>query len=80
MSFANSVISIGSIQLATAIALIFLSDRFGRRLMVFCAANVCTFTLLIVGILAFVPQTSALKSFLVFLACLWSFANTTSEL
>ncbi|KAL4876472.1 MFS general substrate transporter [Aspergillus karnatakaensis] len=66
-----------SIQLATSLALMLLSDKFGRRVMVFGATILCTVTLLIVGILGFITPTQALKSFLVFLACAWSFANTT---
>ncbi|KAL2802576.1 general substrate transporter [Aspergillus granulosus] len=66
-----------SIQLATSLILMLLSDKFGRRLMVFGATVICTLTLLIVGILGFITPTQALKNFLVFLACAWSFANTT---
>ncbi|KAL4903125.1 hypothetical protein BDW74DRAFT_169064 [Aspergillus multicolor] len=66
-----------SIQLATSLILMLLSDKFGRRRLVFGATLICTATLLIVGILAFVPSTQALKNFLVFVACAWSFANTT---
>ncbi|OAL44872.1 MFS general substrate transporter [Pyrenochaeta sp. DS3sAY3a] len=66
-----------SIQLFTAIVLIFLTDRFGRRNMVFYSTIACTTTLLIVGVLAFVPKTEALKNFLIFVACAWAFANAT---
>ncbi|KAJ0419747.1 MFS general substrate transporter [Aspergillus carlsbadensis] len=66
-----------SIQLATSIALMLFNDKFGRRDLVFGATIVCTVTLLIVGILAFVSQTQPLKNFLIFVACAWSFANTT---
>jgi hypothetical protein len=53
------------------------NDKFGRRDLVFGATIVCTVTLLIVGILGFVDQTQPLKNFLIFVACAWSFANTT---
>ncbi|KAM5343421.1 hypothetical protein ACJ41O_011958 [Fusarium nematophilum] len=66
-----------SIQLFTAICLIFATDRFGRRKMVFTAVIICTGTLLVVGILAFVSKTTAVKNFLIFVACVWAFANAT---
>ncbi|KAF2014274.1 MFS general substrate transporter [Aaosphaeria arxii CBS 175.79] len=66
-----------SIQLFTAICLIFFTDRFGRRNMVFTSVIICTATLLIVGVLAFVEKTTAVKNFLIFVACTWAFANAT---
>ncbi|KAF4958012.1 hypothetical protein FSARC_11141 [Fusarium sarcochroum] len=66
-----------SIQLFTAICLIFLTDRFGRRKMVFVAVIICTCTLLVVGILVFVSKTKAVQNFLIFVACVWAFANAT---
>ncbi|KAL5338341.1 general substrate transporter [Aspergillus crustosus] len=66
-----------SIQLATSLVLMLLTDKFGRRLMVFGAMVLCTLTLLILGIQGFITATQALKNILVFLACAWSFANTT---
>ncbi|KAM6522876.1 hypothetical protein FALCPG4_012491 [Fusarium falciforme] len=66
-----------SIQLFTAICLIFMTDRFGRRNMVFTAVIVCTGTLLVVGILAFVDKTKPIQNFLIFVACVWAFANAT---
>ncbi|PLB45132.1 MFS general substrate transporter [Aspergillus steynii IBT 23096] len=66
-----------SIQLFTALCLMFLTDTFGRRNMVFVSVIVCTVTLLIVGILAFVAKTAGIKAFLVFVACVWAFANST---
>ncbi|KAL3456411.1 hypothetical protein BJX64DRAFT_281366 [Aspergillus heterothallicus] len=66
-----------SIQLATLIALMLFNNKFGRHNLIFWATIVCTLTLLIIGILAFVSQTQALKNFLIFIACAWSFANTT---
>jgi SP family sugar:H+ symporter-like MFS transporter len=35
--------------------------------------------MLIVGILGFVPKTSALKNFLIFVACVWSFFNVARK-
>jgi uncharacterized membrane protein YbaN (DUF454 family) len=39
------------------------------------AAGICTLTMLIVGILGFVPKTTPLTNFLIFVACVWSFFN-----
>ncbi|KAK1138411.1 hypothetical protein N8T08_002627 [Aspergillus melleus] len=66
-----------SIQLFTALCLMLLTDRFGRRNMVFVSVIICTVTLLLVGVLAFVTKTAAVKAFLVFVACFWAFANST---
>ncbi|CAM1501511.1 Fc.00g034950.m01.CDS01 [Cosmosporella sp. VM-42] len=63
------------IALATAVALILWTDRFGRRLVVFVSSIVCTITMLVVGILGKVDKTPPLKNFLIFVACLWSFFN-----
>jgi len=63
------------IALGTSIALILFTDRFGRRKVVFTSAIVCTFTMLVVGILGFVPKTTPLQNFLIFVACVWSFFN-----
>ncbi|KAH7159402.1 hypothetical protein B0J13DRAFT_433373, partial [Dactylonectria estremocensis] len=48
-----------SIQLLTAICLIFLTDGFGRRKMVFAAVIICACTLLGIDILAFVIKMKA---------------------
>jgi MFS family permease len=58
-----------------SLTLILLTDRFGRRLIVVTSAIVCTITMLVVSILSFVPKTDALKNFLIFTACIWSFFN-----
>ncbi|PCH03906.1 Major facilitator superfamily domain, general substrate transporter [Penicillium occitanis (nom. inval.)] len=63
------------IQLFTATCLMLMTDKFGRRTLVFGAVITCIFTLLVVGILGLVPQTSSLKDLLVFVACVWAFAN-----
>ncbi|KAH6672695.1 general substrate transporter [Plectosphaerella plurivora] len=63
------------IALVTSISLITLTDKFGRRIVVVVASIVCTITMLIVGILGFVPKTTPLKNFLIFDACVWSFFN-----
>ncbi|KAM5345993.1 hypothetical protein ACJ41O_011854 [Fusarium nematophilum] len=63
------------IALLTSISLITLTDKFGRRRIVIIASIVCTVTMLVVGILGFVPKTTALKNFLIFDACVWSFFN-----
>ncbi|KAF9878618.1 hypothetical protein CkaCkLH20_04110 [Colletotrichum karsti] len=65
-----------SIQFSTTICLMLLSDKLGRRLMVFGSIIICTCTLLIVGALSFVTKTTAIKDFLIFVACVWSFANS----
>nr|XP_036575076.1 MFS alpha-glucoside [Colletotrichum truncatum]KAF6781586.1 MFS alpha-glucoside [Colletotrichum truncatum] len=64
------------IQLFAAFCLMLGSDKIGRRLLVLVAVGFCMGTLLIVGILGLVPQTSALKNFLIFVACVWSFFNS----
>lgn len=56
-----------------------MTDRFGRRNMVFTAVIVCTGTLLVVGTLAFVDKTKPVQNFLIFVACVWAFANATSK-
>ena len=66
---------IAIIALVSSLTLILLTDRFGRRLVVVYSAIICTFTMLIVGILGFVPKTEAPKNFLIFIACMWSFFN-----
>ncbi|KAI9036016.1 uncharacterized protein KD926_002538 [Aspergillus affinis] len=66
-----------SIQLFTALCLMLLTDSFGRRNMVFVSVIICTVTLLLVGILAFVAKTAGVKAFLVIVACVWAFANST---
>ena len=76
--FADTL-SLGSIQLFTALCLMFLTDKFGRRTMVFVSVIICTVTLFLVGILAFVAKTAGVKAFLVFVACVWAFANSTGE-
>ncbi|KAG4436677.1 hypothetical protein IFR05_007856 [Cadophora sp. M221] len=63
------------IALGTSLTLITVTDKFGRRNVVVIAAIVCTFTMLIVGILGFVPKTKPLQNFLIFVACMWSFFN-----
>ncbi|KAL7916802.1 general substrate transporter [Trichoderma velutinum] len=63
------------IALTTSISLILLTDKFGRRMVVVTAAVICTLTMLIVGILGFVPKTTPLTNFLIFVACVWSFFN-----
>lgn len=63
------------IALLTSVSLITLTDKFGRRLVVVVAAFACTITMLVVGILGFVPKTTPLKNFLIFDACVWSFFN-----
>lgn len=68
------------IALLTSITLILVTDKFGRRLIVFVAAIVCTLTMLVVGILGFVPKTSPLQNFLIFVACVWSFFSNAREL
>jgi hypothetical protein len=73
------VLWIGIIQLVTACSLMLLTDKFGRRTLVFSSVIICTLTLLVVGILGLVTQTKALKDFLIFVACVWSFANSVSE-
>lgn len=67
------------IALLASISLIILTDKFGRRLVVVVSASVCTFTMLIVGILGFVEKTAALKNFLIFIACVWSFFNVARK-
>ncbi|KAI9162757.1 substrate transporter [Paramyrothecium foliicola] len=63
------------IALVTSVSLITLTDKFGRRIVVVVSSIVCTLTMLIVGILGFVPKTTPLKNFLIFDACVWSFFN-----
>lgn len=68
-----------AIALATSISLILMSDRVGRRPIVFISAIVCTVTMMVVGILGFVPKTEPLQNFLIFFACIWSFFNVARK-
>ncbi|KAH7361326.1 sugar transporter [Pyrenochaeta sp. MPI-SDFR-AT-0127] len=63
------------ISLITATCLILATDRFGRRLVVLAAAILCSFALLLVGILGQVEKTKPLQNFLIFVGCLWSLGN-----
>ncbi|KAM0278153.1 hypothetical protein ACHAQH_005351 [Verticillium albo-atrum] len=63
------------IALVTSLALMFWTDRFGRRMVVFVATCVSTLTMLIVAIIGFLPSTKGLRSFCIFVACIWSFFN-----
>jgi hypothetical protein len=67
------------IALMSSSTLVLLTDRFGRRIIVFVAAIVCTVTMLVLGILGFVPKTAPLQNFLIFTACVWSFFNVARE-
>ncbi|KAL7940835.1 general substrate transporter [Trichoderma barbatum] len=61
--------------LITTILSMLQPHAFGRRMVVVTAAGICTLTMLIVGILGFVPKTTPLTNFLIFVACVWSFFN-----
>lgn len=43
------------------------------------ASSLCSVALLLVGILGQVPQTEALKNFLIFVGCLWSLGNNARK-
>lgn len=47
--------------------------------MAFVSVIICTVTLLVVGILALVAKTAGVKAFLLFVACVWAFANSTGK-
>ncbi|KPM41346.1 hypothetical protein AK830_g5203 [Neonectria ditissima] len=65
------------IALVTSIVLMFLTDRFGRRIVVFVSSVVCTFTMIIVGIVGQFSSTKPLQNFCIFIACVWSLFNAS---
>ena len=67
------------IALLTSITLILVTDKFGRRLVVFVSGIACSITMLIVGILGFVDKTPPLQNFLIFVACVWSFFSNARK-
>ncbi len=52
-----------------------ISDKLGRRRIVLVSVIVSTVSMLVIGILGFVPKTDPLKDLLIFVACLWDFFN-----
>ena len=64
------------IALATAIALVLWTDRFGRRMIVFVSSILCTVTLAIVGIIGQFKMTDSLQGFAIFVCCVWSFFSS----
>ncbi|KAH7143416.1 general substrate transporter [Dactylonectria macrodidyma] len=63
------------IQLVSALALILISDKAGRRRATFISAIGCSLTMMIVGILGFVNKTTPILNLLIFTACVWAFFN-----
>jgi len=49
-------------------------------MVVLVSTAVCTVTLLVIGILGFVPKTLPLQNFLIFVACVWSFFNVARKI
>ncbi|KAI3393082.1 hypothetical protein diail_4753 [Diaporthe ilicicola] len=63
------------LSLITATGLILATDGLGRRLVVFAASILCSFALLLVGVLGQVGHPKPLQDFLIFVACLWALGN-----
>ncbi|KAI9151333.1 sugar transporter [Paramyrothecium foliicola] len=67
---------LATISLVVSVTLILATDRFGRRPVVLVGTATDTIALLIVAILGFVPKTTPLQNFLIFVGCVWSFFNS----
>ncbi|RSM15147.1 hypothetical protein CDV31_005081 [Fusarium ambrosium] len=63
------------IQLVSALALILISDKAGRRSSTFVSAIACSLSMMVVGILGFVNKTTPIQNLLIFVACVWAFFN-----
>ncbi|KAK8850771.1 hypothetical protein IAR55_004691 [Kwoniella newhampshirensis] len=77
--FANAFLITTIITGIKMVAIIILSvttDKTGRRPTVLGAAVICTLSMLIVGIMGQVHSTSGVKAGLIFVACVWSMANS----
>ncbi|KAM6511998.1 hypothetical protein FALCPG4_016986 [Fusarium falciforme] len=63
------------IQLVSALALILISDKAGRRSPTFVSVIGCSLSMMVVGILGFVNKTTPIQNLLIFVACVWAFFN-----
>jgi MFS transporter, SP family, sugar:H+ symporter len=61
------------VQFVSAILLILVSDKVGRRRTTLIATTVCTIAMIVVGVLGFVDKTTAILNLLIFVATVWSF-------
>ncbi|KAH7119243.1 general substrate transporter [Dactylonectria macrodidyma] len=61
-----------SINIATAIAMIWLADTIGRRWLATTGTSLCWVCCVVVGILGVAPQSSATNIVLVLFACFWN--------
>ncbi|KAL2811391.1 general substrate transporter [Aspergillus granulosus] len=61
-----------SISLATGISLVFIADRFGRRLLCCTGTTICWAANIIVGILGVTPQVNATNYLFILFACIWN--------
>jgi MFS family permease len=61
-----------SISLAAGISLIFIADRFGRRLLSCTGTTICWAANIVVGILGVTPQVKATNYLFILFACIWS--------
>ncbi|KAM0325873.1 hypothetical protein ACHAQA_007176 [Verticillium albo-atrum] len=68
-----------AISLFTATSLILITDKFGRRPVVFVSAVGCTLAMLLVGVLGLLEKTMPLQNFLIFVACVWSFFSNALD-
>ncbi|CEN60929.1 hypothetical protein ASPCAL07600 [Aspergillus calidoustus] len=61
-----------SISLAAGISLIFIADRFGRRLLSCTGTTICWAANIVVGILGVTPQVKATNYLFILFACIWN--------
>lgn len=54
-----------------------LTDRFGRRVVIFVSGVASSVALIVIGIIGHFTLTGALQNFAIFVACVWSFFNST---
>jgi hypothetical protein len=62
------------------LALVFTTDRFGRRNIVIALTALCTAMMMLVGILGLLEKTPANKIGLIVIACIWSMGSAGREL
>ncbi|KAJ1326182.1 MFS transporter SP family general alpha glucoside:H+ symporter [Microdochium nivale] len=61
-----------SLQIVTVVSAVLLVDRFGRRLMACTATSLMWVACFVVGVLGFVPETSATVYVFIVFACFWN--------
>ncbi|KAL4878200.1 MFS general substrate transporter [Aspergillus karnatakaensis] len=64
------------LALVSSLALMFGTDKFGRRFIVFLSCIICSLALFVVAIIGLFDSTTALQNFCIFTACVWSIFNS----